>query len=257
MKEWMSEMEDLLRQAGEKIKAALADTKIQVDTKTDRKDLVTNIDKEIQRFLVQSILARDPQAKIMAEENGRDHLEDFSGRVYIIDPIDGTLNFVLEQENFCVMIGIYEDRQPVLGFIYDVIKNQMLAGGPEVGVYCNGVPLNAPANLGVRDGLLGLNSGMYAANFHHARELGQQAMGVRMLGCAGVELSALLLGQRIGYISNLSPWDYAAGGVLLATFDMKMSRLDGAELSFSGREYFIAGTKKAYAEMIARTKTEN
>lgn len=251
------EIEVLLRQAGEKIKVALDNTNIRVDTKTNRKDLVTNIDKEIQRFLIEAIVKQDPHAKIMAEENGRDQLNDFSGRVYIIDPIDGTLNFVLEQENFCVMIGIYEDQQPVLGFIYDVMKDQMLSGGPKIGVYCNGSRLDAPADLRIEDGLLGLNSGMYAANFHHARDLGQKAMGVRMLGCAGVELSALLLGQRIGYISNLSPWDYAAGGVLLETFGMKMSRLDGTPLSFSGREYFIAGTKKAYTEMIALTKQEN
>lgn len=253
----MADIEQLLRQAGEKIKAASANTNIQVDTKTDRKDLVTNMDKEIQRFLIDAILTQDPDVKIMAEENGRDQLNDFSGRVYIIDPIDGTLNFVLEQENFCVMVGIYEDKRPVLGFIYDVVKEQMLCGGPSEGVYCNGTKINAPQDLGLSEGLLGLNSGMYAANFHHARDLGQQAMGVRMLGCAGVELSALLLGQRIGYISNLSPWDYAAGGVLLETFGMKMSRLDGQPLSFSGREYFIAGTKKAYTEMITLTKQEN
>lgn len=252
----ITQIKTLIYEASKKIKASL-DQELTIDTKSDRKDLVTNMDKEIQRFLVQGIQALDPNAKIMAEENGRDHLHDFSGRVYIIDPIDGTLNFVLERENFCIMIGIYDDRKGYLGFIYDVIKDQMLYGGPECGVYCNETSISAPANLGVHEGLLGLNSGMYAANFHHTRDLGQQAMGVRMLGCAGVELSALLLGQRVGYISNLSPWDYAAGGVLLETFGMKMSRLDGEELSFSGREYFIAGTKKAYTEMIALTKQGN
>ena len=92
------------------------------------KDLVTELDKATQDFLIEKIQAFDPEAKILGEENGLDRLSDFSGRVFIIDPIDGTMNFVLEKENFCIMIAVYEEGQGRFGFVYNVMKNEFLLG---------------------------------------------------------------------------------------------------------------------------------
>lgn len=128
VKYWMTE-------AGEMLKSALLENQLVVDTKSSRTDLVTNLDKAIQDFLVSKIVTFDSTAKILAEENDRDRLEDVTGRVYIIDPIDGTMNFVLEGENFCIMVAVYEDGKGILGFVYDVMKNEFLWGGPSIGVF--------------------------------------------------------------------------------------------------------------------------
>ena len=71
----------------------------------------------------------------MAEEEGYNQLADLDGRVFIIDPIDGTLNFVIEGENFCIMLAVYESGVGKLGFIYDVMRNELFWGGKGIGVY--------------------------------------------------------------------------------------------------------------------------
>ncbi len=71
----------------------------------------------------------------MAEEEGCNQLSDLDGRVFIIDPIDGTLNFVIEGENFCIMLAVYESGVGKLGFIYDVMRNELFWGGKGIGVY--------------------------------------------------------------------------------------------------------------------------
>lgn len=78
-------------EAAERIKAGLGDA-LKVDQKSGRTDLVTNVDKETQDFIVSKIKAFDPEARILGEENGQDETPIDHGRVFVIDPIDGTLN---------------------------------------------------------------------------------------------------------------------------------------------------------------------
>lgn len=243
MKHWMIE-------AGERLKTALAQEVLEIDTKSSRTDLVTNLDKQTQEFLVERILAFDETANILAEENGKHALESLDGRVYVIDPIDGTMNFVLEGENFCIMVGIYDDGQPVLGFIYNVMKEEFLWGGPSIGVYLNQDRVKIPTIPSLSAGLIGMNCVMYSKNVYHMQEIGHRSMGVRMSGCAGVELAHMALGRRVAYISNLSPWDYAAGGAILAALGMKMSNLNGESLNFKDREYFLAAPAAIYDEIL-------
>jgi len=247
----INEIKNWMKEAAELIKKEIAKNEMTVDTKNGRRDLVTNVDQKVQDFLIEQISAFDPDAKILAEENGRDHLTDFSGRVFIIDPIDGTLNFVLERENFCIMIGVYEQGQGKLGFIYNVMEDLLLWGGKEIGVFINEENLKAPDDLSLKDGLVGMNSSMYRKNSYNAQVMAEHSMGVRMSGCAGLELIGLLRGERSAYVSSLAPWDYAAGKAMLEAFGMKVSNINGQPLKFDGREHFIAATPKAYEEMMA------
>lgn len=243
VRQWMVE-------AGETIKENLNKENLVVETKSGRKDLVTELDKATQDFLIAKIHRFDPEAKILGEENGLDHLADLSGRVFIIDPIDGTMNFVLEKENFCIMIAVYENGKGRFGFIYNVMKDEFLWGGPEIGVFNNDKKINPPKDIPLSEGLVGLNSSMLIHNYHNETQVSDKALGIRMTGCAGVELIALVKGQRAAYLSNLAPWDYAPGGVLLETLGLKMANIHGDKLALDGRELFLAGTPRAFAELV-------
>ncbi|WP_430609256.1 inositol monophosphatase family protein [Enterococcus sp. DIV0876] len=237
-------------EAGEQIKDNLNKEDLLVETKSGRKDLVTEMDKATQDFLIHKIKTYNPDAKILGEENGLDQLADWSGQVFIIDPIDGTMNFVLEKENFCIMIAIYEEGKGRFGFVYNVMKNEFLWGGPEIGVFNNGKEIQAPKNIALSEGLVGLNSPMLIHNRHHETQVSDRSLGIRMTGCAGFELIALIKGQRAAYISHLAPWDYAPGGVLLETLGLKMANIAGEPLTLSGRELFVGGTPKAFDELM-------
>lgn len=245
----ISEIKNWIYQAADLIKTEMAKNELEVDTKASRTDLVTNVDKMIQDFLIQKIHRYDPEAKILGEENGRDTLTDFSGKVFIVDPIDGTLNFVLEKENFCIMIALMEEHEEKLGFVYDVMKDTLLWGGPEIGVFKDEERLDQPSDLSLEENLVGMNSNIYRKDLYHAQEIGRKSMGVRMSGCAGVELIQLMLGKRNAYLSNLAPWDYAAGKVMLETLGFKVTNITGGALKFSGREHFIAATPKTFTSI--------
>lgn len=226
--------------------------KLEIVEKASRTDIVTNMDKATQEFLIQKIQTSYPDDQIMGEEEGYSELASMAGRVWVIDPIDGTLNFVKEQENFCIMMAFYIDGVGQLGFILDVMRDEFYWGGSEIGVYVNDERLAAPEMLELSDGLLGVNGWMYGHNISHARDIGEVSMGVRVSGCAGLEFIAMLKGNHIGYVSNLCPWDYAAGSILTSELGFRFSRLDGQELSFNGREFFLAATPNAYREIQTR-----
>ena len=101
---------------------------LKVDTKTSRNDLVTNVDKEIEQFFIAKIREQFPTHKIMGEEGFGDELTSMDGYVWLIDPIDGTLNFVKRQEDFGIMIALYKDGVGLLGYIYDVMRDRFVYG---------------------------------------------------------------------------------------------------------------------------------
>lgn len=243
------EIKKWLMEAAGCIRVSLTN-ELTVSQKSGRTDLVTNIDEETQSFFIKKINQYYPNDRILAEEKGYDTIDSLTGRVWIIDPIDGTMNFVMEQENFCIMIAVFEEGIGQLGFIYDVMKDELYWGGKNRGVFLNEQKLVQPNDVSLSKGLLGMNAYMYGKNIHSAREIGHASMGIRVSGCAGVELIAMLKGNHIGYISNLSPWDYAAGLVLLDEFGFKYSNIEGKPLTFTKREYFLAATPTAYAEIL-------
>lgn len=241
-------------EAAEKIRAGLGEA-LKVDQKDGRTDLVTNVDKGVQNFIVGKIMEYDPDALILGEENGLDQTPIDKGRVFVIDPIDGTLNFIMQQENFCIMIAVYEEGVGQLGFIYDVMRDELFWGGPKVGkVFFNKEELFAPEDKGLKDGLIGMNAALYRKNVFQAQEIGKASMGIRVLGCAGLDFIAIIKGTQIGYVSMLSPWDYASGSIMMEQLGMTVIGKDQQPLSFTGREFFIGATQAAMTEIQAISK---
>src|SRR5699024_10313770 len=105
-------------------------------------------------------------------------------------------------------------------------------------------------DLSLEDGLISFNSKIFRENILKSHELSQRALGIRMTGCAGLEMMDIALGNRVAYISNLQPWDYAAGQIILEALGMKVRTISGKSLSLNGRELMIAATPKAYQEIL-------
>ncbi|MEI2325531.1 inositol monophosphatase family protein, partial [Pseudomonas aeruginosa] len=109
-----------IREAGERILAS--QKPLQIETKSDRNDLVTNIDKETDQFLIGKIRTTFPDHHILGEEGFGEDIRDTEGILWIVDPIDGTVNFVHQKVNFMISIGVYENGEGKLGYIYDVVR---------------------------------------------------------------------------------------------------------------------------------------
>lgn len=250
MDELATKVIDIIYAAAIKIKEQLKTKKLVVSTKSSRTDFVTNLDTQIQGFIIDEFMKVNRGYQVLAEEGSYNTLNELTGKVLIIDPIDGTNNLILERQNFCIMVALYENGEGKYGFIYDVMADNLLWGGPEVGVHYNEGKIRSVPNLPLSEGLVGFNSAIYRRNAYRAHQIGDESLGVRMSGCAGYELMNLALGRRVAYISNLQPWDYAAGKVILETLGLKVTNIYGNALKLKDRELFIAATPLAHERIL-------
>ncbi|GAY74109.1 inositol monophosphatase family protein [Lentilactobacillus kosonis] len=246
VRSWLMEARDnVLRQI---------DSRLKVATKSSRSDLVTNIDRSNEQFIVNKIREFDSKAKILGEEGFGDQVTNSDGRVWIVDPIDGTMNFVKQRNHFAMMISLYINGDGVLGFIMDVMNNELLYGGPDFGVFLNSNQMTKANNLKLKDGLIGLSGPMVIHNDFNMQEIANTSLGMRVYGSAGIDMIAVLKGELVGYISYLKPWDFGAGRILAETIGLKITTIDGHQLGVLSSEPVLLATENAHHDILTIVK---
>lgn len=225
--------------------------KIEIETKTNRNDLVTGLDRKIEQFLVRKIQECFPGSQIVSEET-RPTINEIEeeGLLWIIDPIDGTMNFVKQKNDFAIMIGIFRGGKGQRGFIYDVMADRLYHGGPDQGVYCNYQKMKSPPDVPLVDGLLGVGGVMLINNKYNLQKIALASHGIRIYGSAGIEIIHVLNGQLIGYLSHLHPWDLAAGKILAETLGLVVKTIDGREVNVLSSIDVLVASKNAQKDII-------
>lgn len=221
-----------------------------VDLKSSSKDLVTTVDKENEQFIDQQLRRIDPAGRILSEEGFGDQVQDVRGHVWIVDPLDGTMNFVMQHRNFYIMVALYVDGEPTLGYIMDVVSGDLYHGGALDGVFLNDRALRTPANNGLADSLVVLNSSLILNNGHNLREVAQQSRGLRMYGAAGMEITYVLTGRLGAYLSYLHPWDLAAGAVLATALGLSVKPIDEPSVNVLTSNLVLIATKQAAEDVL-------
>lgn len=245
IKEWISE-------AAEKIRDSFQEELI-IQEKSNRTDLVTNMDKSTEQFLIGKINKFFPDERIIGEEGFGDSIDNMDGIVWLLDPIDGTLNFVKQQANFAIMIGVYEDGIGQLGYIYDVTQSKMYSAVKGQGAFCNNKRLSEVEDIDLKDGLVAFSNRFMTNDKPFSKEIMHISSGVRMNGSAGLETVNTALGRLAAYIGNgLSPWDIAAGKVIAEEVGLKYTQLDGKELDFMKKNNVLIATAAAHKETIEK-----
>ena len=208
---------------------------LQIEEKTRFDDLVTNLDKATQELLITKIKQAYPNDNIMAEENNIHHpISD--GNVWVLDPIDGTVNFVVQGANFAVMIAYYENGKGQFGLIYDVANDILYSGGGQFDVYANDKQLTSYQDVALKRTLIGCNASMFSCNYCGIRDLVDQTLGVRVYGGAGLSMAYVMTGQLLAYFSYIQPWDYAAAKIMGEKLGYVLLTLDGKEPDFATRQ---------------------
>lgn len=226
-KEWVKE-------AGERIRASFPKT-LNIRAKSNRNDLVTNIDEEIEQLFIEKIRKTYPDHQILGEEGYGDQIDQHSGIVWIIDPIDGTMNFIHQQRNFAISVGIYEDGFGKIALIYDVAHDELYHAKKGMGAFMNDEPLPKLEEVDVHDALLGINATWILGKKHMDPalliSLMKDVRGTRSYGSAALEMVYVATGRMDAYISlRLSPWDYAAGILLIEELGGEATTLKGEKL---------------------------
>jgi myo-inositol-1(or 4)-monophosphatase len=246
-KEWIKE-------AGEKIRNSFS-TELMIHTKSSPDDLVTNMDREIENFFIEKITSTYPDHKILGEEGVGDKVTSLDGILWIIDPIDGTMNFVHQQRNFAISIGIYENGVGRVGLIYDVVSNELYHAQKGKGAYFNDVELPKLNSVKLEEAIIGMNATWVTENkrINPAKlsPLIKKVRGTRSYGSAAIELAFVASGRLDAYITmRLSPWDFAAGLILIEEVGGVVTTIKGEPLSLLEQNSVFASNVSFHKEII-------
>ncbi|MGP4073436.1 inositol monophosphatase family protein [Piscibacillus sp. B03] len=215
-KEWTLEAGEILRTAVKEV--------VDVEYKTSAADLVTNKDQEIEKYFADKIKNNFSNHFLLGEEGTVQELkkyDPYNETVWVIDPIDGTTNFVHLKCNFSISVAVYHKGIPVLGIIYDPIKDEMFHTLCGQGVFVNNEVLPKPdQSVTLEQAVLSMNHLWLAPNpylnFKPLQTLVNQIRGFRCIGSAALELAYVAAGRLDGAIFiGLGPWDYSAGLIML------------------------------------------
>lgn len=250
----------IIQEAGERIRRSFFET-MEIETKSNANDLVTNIDKEIETFIVKKIHAYDPTFRILGEEGmAHETIESLEGIVWMVDPIDGTMNFVRQHRNFAISIAIYKDGVGLAGYIYDVVADELYYAIAGEGAYMNGQRLTKLVPVPLNEAIVGINAVWATPNRKIEHEgvirLLRQLRGTRSLGAATLEIMAVATGRMDSYISlRLSPWDIAAGIIIANEVGAVSSNLRLDPVNLLKQDTFIVANPSIHREIVEQYVT--
>ena len=178
--------------------------KLQVSSKGPG-DFVTAADKKAEKIIIEELLKADPKCGVLSEEAGEINKDNKDNR-WIIDPIDGTLNFLNGVPQFAISIGYEEKGEIISGIIFDPIKDEMFFAEKDKGAFLNNQRLRVSKKNSIDDCLFSSN--------HEGVKFSD--LNMRYSGCAALDLAYVASGRLDGFFHNkINLWDIAAGEILV------------------------------------------
>ena len=237
---------EVMRQAAELV---LSIPRPKVFTKEGHANFVTEADVASQKFLVEKLEALLPQAHFFAEEQDENVMAP--GYNWVIDPIDGTTNFIRAYRPSAISVGLVEDGKGILGLVLDLSCGDLFSAVDGKGAFCNGEPIQA-SDTPVENALIAFGTSPYYRElmdptFSVLKELFAQCGDLRRSGSAAVDLCNVAAGRCDGFFElQLSPGDDAAGSVILRESGAVIGTAPWMEFRYDRKQPIFAGTKALY-----------
>ena len=246
------------RRAGQIINRASNDLDLlKVETKQPN-DFVTEVDRKAEAAIIETLREAYPQYGILAEESGADRRRRASGDAeyqWIIDPLDGTTNFIHGLPQYAVSIALAKGGSVEQAVIFDPNRNELFTASKGAGAFLNERRIRVSKRTKLQDSLIG--TGFPYRMFEHIdtylaifKELAQKTAGQRRPGAASLDLAYVACGRYDGFWEfGLAPWDMAAGALLISEAGGLVSDMRG-EATYLTSGNIIAGTPKVFAPLL-------
>ena len=228
----------IVREAGQIVLSA-HDISARTHEKTSAADLVTEYDVAVENFLKEKLLALLPEAVFFGEEEaGPAHPE--RGWAFIVDPIDGTTNFVRGLCQSAISVALAKDGAVEYGVIYNPYKDEMFSARRGGGAFLNGQPIHV-SEKPLAQGIFSMGTALYrpeyaAPTMRLTEQLFRRSCDFRRLGSAALDLCDVACGRvELFFEYSLCPWDYAAGSLLVTEAGGAACALTGEPLPITQR----------------------
>ncbi|MCY9667078.1 inositol monophosphatase [Paenibacillus alginolyticus] len=234
-----------VKEAG-KLIMDLINMPLQIQEKKNQSDLVTEVDVRSEQLLRDRIIRDYPDHWILSEETdgGREEShralqQPTAGYGWIIDPIDGTINFIHSIAHFAISIGIVRNGVPICGVVYNPVTNDLYSGRKQGGAFLNGQTIQVGKEQELAQALLatGFQAIDWKPNSVVVGQIGRmtgRVRSVRIMGAASLDLCLVASGRLTGFWHDgLYPWDVAAGIVILQEAGGTITNVAGRPFTLS------------------------
>ena len=244
------------RKAGSIINRASLDLDVLKVTTKSVNDFVTEVDQVAEQAIIETLLTAYPGHGILAEESGRAHGAKNSEYVWIIDPLDGTTNFIHGLPFYAVSIALAHRDQVQQAVVYDPTRNDLFYASKGRGAFLNDKRLRVSKRTRMAESLIGTgfpfrkgdNFQRYVKMFE---EVMQNCAGVRRPGAAALDLCYVAAGYYDGFFeTGLNPWDIAAASLMITEAGGLIGNFTG-ESDFMYQREVLAGNPKVYGQMVS------
>lgn len=251
----LNDLIDLARASGEILRAGYGQ-----DHQVHYKgliDLVTEVDRKSENMLLERIRARFPQDAIITEESGK--FEGATGRSWIIDPLDGTVNFAHGVPIFSVSIAYAVDHQVTLGVVYDPLRDECFSAERGRGAWLNGQPISPSAEINLQTALLvtgfSYDPEIRDLNLSYFIHFVKRAQAVRRLGSAALDMCYVACGRLDGYWElRLRAWDIAAAALIAQEAGATVTDLQGGPNFMRSPHSAVVANSALHAVMMEELK---
>lgn len=213
-------------------------------------DFVSAADHRAEKIIYQELQKARPDFGFLMEESGEISGNDKRHR-WIIDPLDGTTNFLHAIPHFCISIGLEFDNEILAGVVYDPIKNELFHAEKGKGAFMNERRIRVSSRLSLADALLAtsrvtdkIDLGKKDELFSQTMNLGKKTAGIRQYGAAALDLCYVAAGRFDGFFAyGLAPWDIAAGLILIREAGGYVEELTGKDSFFATGNILASNAK--------------
>ncbi|WP_418180188.1 inositol monophosphatase family protein [Aliarcobacter lanthieri] len=224
-----------------------------------KKDLVTKYDVAVENYLKKHFIKHFKEFNIIAEESDNSNIE-FNNSI-IIDPIDGTTNFVNGVPHTAISVGVYKDKKPYLAVVYNPILDELYVAKIGKGAFLNGEKLSVSTEYDLQKSLLatgfpytsGSNEDDLNDVIKKIKDILPHCQDLRRLGSASIDLCMVAKGTFEGYYEmNLKPWDVSAGVLILSEAGGKVTNIKGEQYNLFEDKYIVATNGKIHEELLSK-----
>ncbi len=226
-----------------------------VEVKEGAANFVTRYDKAVQDKLIGGLSERFPEASFLAEEKDNSDSTASCALLFVIDPIDGTTNFIHDMRCSVISVGVFSYGKPLFGTVYNPYYDELFTAAAGAGAYLNGKKIAVSARP-ISTALVSFGTAPYYREkysdrvFNAAKKVFMQCADIRRSGSAAYDICCVACGRTDAFFEVLlSPWDYAAGSIIISEAGGKCTTFDGGEPSICSPSSFVCSNSLIHKQI--------